>query len=126
MTACAPNTYHRPHFDRTTVSARSSSTAAGVTGTSKTPCEAYVGQQILAAVVCAGPVGIEKKCLTSELVGDAQPFGRPELRDARGPVLVLGAAHPLPVTRDELLDVASDHWRHFTSAVRRAVRDQYQ
>src|SRR5437867_2549473 len=97
MTACAPNTYHRPHRARTCESASSSSTAAGVTGITKESGQAHVRGEVVAPVVRVRPCAMLHERLSPQLVGDAEPLKGPEATDALGPVGILGFAHGAPV-----------------------------
>jgi len=97
MTACAPNTYHRPQRDRTGDSAARSSRAAGWIGTAEQGSYARVRQQIGMTVIGVRPFRIDRAGLAAELVGDAEGFTRPQPSDPCMPVVVLGVTRRAPV-----------------------------
>ena len=71
--------------------------------------QAHVGEEILAPVSGARPVGVLQERLAPQLFGDAQALQRSEAGDALAPVRVLGLAHRAPVAGDELANAAGDH-----------------
>src|ERR1043166_6280774 len=97
ITACAPKTYHRPHPRRTAERSRSSSTAAGGTGTAKSSRKANMRLEIGDPLFGVGPGGIVCECLLAQFVRDAKAFERAQALDARGPVAVLQLADRVPV-----------------------------
>ena len=56
-----------------------------------------VREEILPAVVGPRPAGVLRDHLPAQFVADAQPFQRPQARDALSPVRVLGLAYGAPV-----------------------------
>lgn len=97
MTAWAPNTYQRPQREVTLDRDARSSSATGGIGTGEQFGQAHVREQISIAIRGIGPVGILQKRLPAQLVSDAQPFQRPQARDALGPVGILRCSGRRPV-----------------------------
>src|SRR5260221_14105261 len=109
MTACAPNTYHRPQLASTGASAASNSTAAGWTGTAEKRGEADMEVEILAPERIVRPWRIAGERLPAQLFPDAQAFEGPEAGDALGPVRVLAQSRCRPVARHELANATGNH-----------------
>src|SRR6266542_712529 len=109
MTACAPNTYHRPQRPRTGASAERSSSAAGWTATAEQLREAHVKAEIVFAVRGIGPIWMLPARLTTKLVGDTPRLNGTETRDAFTPVRLFAFASGVPVSRYEFANTARDH-----------------
>ena len=109
MTACAPNTYHRPHRARTGCSAVSSSSAAGWRGTLEELGKTRVRAHIVLPEPRIGPLGMLQEHLSAQFIRDAESLDGTKALDARGPVGILALADRGPVAPDKLLNAAGDH-----------------
>ena len=99
--------------------------------------QADVCEEILPPLGGPRPAGVLQDRLAPQFVGDAEALTRPETRDARSPVGVLGLADGAPIARHELADAAGDHrsivarrdrrvlTRSVSARIRRPQRDSF-
>ena len=116
VTACAPNTYHRPQRDNTGAIAVSSSTAAGGMGATKQLGKTDMAGEIALTVVGTRPLRIDEACLSAELTCDTKPLDCAELDDPLRPVAILIVAKAGPRASHELPNAPRHHRGHCTAS----------
>src|ERR1044071_170606 len=96
-TACAPKRYHRPQRRRMGASAVNSSMAGDCSGTAEFLGQPLVGGEVFATLGGSGPRRIDPQRLLAQPLGHAECFDGTETGDPLGVVLILPAAHRVPV-----------------------------
>src|ERR1051325_2874080 len=83
--------------------------AGDCSGTAEFLGQPLVGGEGFAALGGSGPRRIDPQRMLTQPLGDAERFHGAEAGDSLGPVLILPAAHSIPVAGHVSVDIVSDH-----------------